>query len=357
MTADPLDLLRASNPVPYGSSAPPIERVLERIYAESPARRRWHARTGALVPALGAAAAIAVAAVALVLAGVGHRSSVRHHSPTASSVLSAPRGGMRGLVFLEGAAFVSPSDGLASMQQCLGYRNGDPTAHASCRDWIATTHDGGASWAIAREHEYVSNPRFSGADGWAEGLQTQSDTGGGIARFFVTHDGGHSWSVAASAAAALGPGQDVSVGGGEVWAVGSDCSGPAQCTVTILHGRVTGSQLEATAAQPVAGSWTNVEVVAAGPQTAYVVNPDHAQQTFVTFDDGRSWQRIESACPPTPFDFGRLASSGSAGSVWVSCQPWHGATTLKRPTDGGRWRLTAGQFGNVFRLEPVSPQV
>jgi hypothetical protein len=357
MTTDPLDLLRASNPVPDGSSAPPIERVLERISAEGPARRRWRGWTGAFVPALGAAAAVAVAAVALVLAGVDHRSSVRHHLPAASTVPSAPRGGMRGLVFLQGAAFAFPSDGLISLQQCLGYRDGDPTAHTSCRDWIAATTDMGVSWRFARR-EYVFNPRFSGADGWAEGLKARSDTGGGFARFFVTHDGGRTWSVAPSAASALGPGQDVSVGGDEVWAVGSDCSASAQCPVTILHGPVTGSGLEATAAQPVGGSWTNVEVVAAGPQTAYVLNPDHAQQTFVTHDDGRSWQRIQSACPATALEFGRLASGGSPGSVWVSCQPWHGATTLRRSVDGGRgWQALPAHFGNVFRLEPVSAQV
>lgn len=358
MTTDPLDLLRAINPVPSGSSAPPIDPVLERIYAEGPARRRWRAWIGALVPALGAAVAIAVAAVALVLVGVDHRGSVRHHLPAANLVPSAPKGGMRGLVFIEGAAFASASDGLISMQQCLGYQNGDPTAHTSCRDWIAATPDGGASWRFARQDEYVFNPRFTEADGWAEGLKAQSDTGGGFARFFVTHDGGRSWSVAPSTASALGPGQDVSVGGGEVWAVGSDCSDSALCPVTILHAPVTGSGLQATATQPVAGSWTNVEVVAAGPQTAYVVNPDHAQQTFVTHDDGRSWQRIESPCPATPSDFSRLASSGSAGSVWDSCQPRHGATTLRRSVDGGRgWQVLPAHFANGFRLEPVSAQI
>lgn len=366
MSTEPLDLLRDSDPAPRGSSAPPIERVLELVYAERPARRRRRTGLGALVPAAGTAAALAVAAVAVVLAGVDHRSSVRHHLPAASgggdavspsrSAPRVPRGGMRGLVFLQGVAFASPSDGLISMQQCLGYHDGDPTAHASCRNWIATTTDIGVSWRFARQPEYVFNPRFSGADGWAEGLLTPSDTGGGFARFFVTHDGGRSWGVAPSAAGALGPGEGVSVGGEEAWAVGVNCAGQARCTVTILHAPVTGSRLDATAAQPVAGSWTNVEVVAAGPQTAYVVNPEHAQQTFVTHDDGRTWQRIEPACPAR-FEFSRLTSGGSAGTVWASCQPWHGPTTLRRPTDSGRWRLTAGHFGNVFRLQPVSPQI
>jgi len=106
MTTDPLDRLRASNPVPYGSSAPPAELMLARIHAEDLARRGSRVWARALVPVLGAAAAIAV--VALVVVGVQHRKVVRRPVPTArtgksippSSVPVAPAGGMRGLVSL-----------------------------------------------------------------------------------------------------------------------------------------------------------------------------------------------------------------------------------------------------------------
>lgn len=355
MTTDPFDRLRDSNPVPYGGCAPPLENVLERIRAEDLNRRRWPASTGALAPLLGAAAAIAVVAVALVL--VGHRGVVSRSGPAAtssaptapSSALGAPAGGMLGLVFLEGAAFSSASTGLISLQQCLGCHNGNPTAHASYRDWLTSSTDGGASWVVSRRPWYVFNPRFSGSNGWAEGLQARSNA----ALFYVTHDDGRSWSVAPSAASAMGD-QNLSVGAGEVWAVGSNCA--AQCTVTVLHAPVSASRLVAAPTQPVSGGWTNVQAVAAGPHTAFVTNPDAVGQTFVTHDDGRSWQRTSPPCPRGAY--GRLATGGLADSLWATCQPRHGGATFRRSSDGGRsWHVLSGRFSDVFQLQPVSAQV
>ena len=352
MTTDPLELLRAANPLPHGSAAPALERVLERIDRERRTGRGRRVWTGALVPALGAVVAIALVAVALVLIGVQHRAAPAHHATVRPPVPPAPNGGMLGVVSLDGAGFVSAAAGVISLEQCLGYRNGEPTDHTSCRDWLASTTDAGASWRIGRRPWNVFDPRLSGSDGWAEGSLALSG-GTSLARFLVSHDGGRSWKVASSAAAALGF-QEVSIGGNEVWAVGSSCV--HGCTVTIMHGALNGSRLLATAAQPIPGGFTNVEVVAAGPRTAYVNNPDAFGQTFVTHDDGRSWQRI---LPPCPRDsFGRLASDGSSGSVWATCEAGHGATTLARTTDRGRsWQSLASRFIEAFQFQPVSAQV
>ena len=352
MTTDPLELLCAANPLPHGSAAPPLERVLERIDRERRPGRRWRGRTGALVPALGAAVAIAVGAVALVLIGVHPRGAPAHHATVTQPVPPAPPGGMRGVVSLDGAGFVSAAAGVVSLEQCLGYRNGEPTGHTSCRDWLASTTDAGASWRIGRRPFNVFDPRFSGSDGWAEGSLALSG-GTSLARFLVSHDGGRSWKVASSAAPPLGN-QEVSVGGDSVWAVGGSCV--RGCTVTIMHGALTGSNLTATAAQPISGGFTNVEVVAAGPRTAYVNNPDAFGQAFVTHDDGRSWRRIAPPCPRR--SFGRLSSDGSSGSVWATCDGGHGSATLARTTDRGRsWQSLAGRFVDAFQFRPVSAQI
>lgn len=96
--------------------------------------------------------------------------------------------------------------------------------------------------------------------------------------------------------------------------------------------------------------------MAAGPRTAYVNNPDAFGQTFVTHDDGRSWERIAPPCPRE--SFGRLASDGSSGSVWVTCADRHGVTRWRaRPTAGAAGRRSPVILANVFHLQPVSAQV
>lgn len=343
MSSDPLDRLRASNPAPYGSTAPPFARVLELVRDEGSGGgsrpRRW---SGALVPALGVAAAIAVAVVAVV--ALHHRGGVsKRPVPTAPaaphiSVPVLPRGGTRGMVLLYDIAFSSPERGTISMEH----------GHAA---WLAKTNDGAATWRVTRASWYSQQEdiTFSGADGWGEGIRANA-SGGGILRFFVTHDAGRSWAVAPSSAAPPGFG-GVTIAGGEVWSLGSSCD-PSGCPDTILRAPASGSRLVATAAQPPLDGGTNVDVVAAGPGTAYVANSDARALIFATHDNGASWQRLTPPCPRG--DFGRLAGDGPS-ALWDTCQPRHGATLISRSTDGGRhWRRVPIPFDAVFGVRPAS---
>jgi photosystem II stability/assembly factor-like uncharacterized protein len=357
MTSDPLDRLRASNPAPHGSTAPPFGRVLERVREETsrgPGRRRGAAWTGALVPALGIAAAIAVAVVAVV--ALHHRAPARTSAPTSPtapvaphiSVPVLPRGGARGTVLLDDMAFSSPARGTISMEWCLPCQLGP--GHAT---WMASTNDGGVTWRVARAswNPQQQEITFSGADGWGEGIRANG-SGGGILRFLVTHDGGRIWAVAPSSAAAAGYG-GVTIAGGEVWSLGSSC-GPSGCPDTVLHAPVSGSRFTATAAQlPLAGD-TNVDVVAVAPGTAYVASSDRPL-IFATHDNGASWQRLTPPCPRR--DFGRLAAGGPS-SLWAMCEPRHGATLISRSTDGGHhWRRLPVPFDPVFGVQPAAPLI
>jgi hypothetical protein len=353
MTVDPLDRLRAVNPVPHGSSAPPLAQILERILDEGrPAHRRrlW---AGSIVPAVGVAAVIAVVALALVL--LGHRAAATHSTPAAPTVSgtpAAPVGGMGGVVEVYGSAFSSPERGVISLQQCQPCHAAPTGGQQTFSDWLASTSDGGASWQVTRRPWYLFDPRFSGSDGWAEGLQAPSG-GGGLARFYVSHDGGRSWSVAPSAAPALGN-ENVSVAGGEVWAVGSGCQ--ATCNVTVLRGPASGTRLSATPAQPIAGGYTNLQAVAAGPGTAYVTNSVDPAQSFATHDNGRTWQRLSPPCPAGAA-VGELSAGGPV-SLWETCQMRRGADALRRSTDGGRhWQALPASVGNLFTLQAGSAQV
>jgi hypothetical protein len=373
MTADPLELLRASNPVPRGSSAPPIDRVLDRIRAERSARRprrgwggggRWRGWDGGvswgsrIFPAVGAATAIAaVAVVSVFLLAAHHRGAVKHSEPakptvstTPSPVPVRPTEGMHGLVSVQGAGFASSLNGVISIQQCVGCRpNGDQTASSTDSYWLARTTDGGRTWSVTKRRYSLQAPLFVGQDGWAGGLQAQGSQAGGIAEYYVTHDGGRTWNVAPAAAPNEG-GALVSVGGGEVWA-----TGVTPASVTILHAPVTGSRLTATASQPIHGGWTNVEVFAGGPGTAYVSNADAPGQTFVTRDGGRSWQRIQQPCPRGERG-GLTAAFGD--TVWAECSSTRSQReVLARSGNGGAsWRqlpLTAAPA----MLQPVSADV
>jgi photosystem II stability/assembly factor-like uncharacterized protein len=355
MTRDSLDRLRAADPLPHGSSAPPLEQMLTRIAADAPPphrRRRW--KTG-LVPALAAAVCAVIVAVVIIASGTHdtRRStpSITRSGP-AHTAIAVPAGGMPGLIFLNRMAFADASHGLISFTQCLGYHNGDPTKHAVCRSWLASTANGGITWTVQRRGYQLDTPQLRGADGWAEGLQSRAG-GGGIARFYVTHDAGRTWSVAASPAPALGN-QQISLGGAEVWAVGSGC-----CSLTIQHAAMSASHMVATAAQPISGDWTNVQVLAAGRHAAYVINPDDRTQAFATLDDGHSWQRITPPCPPGRW--GTAATDGNDTVIWGVCQPRHGSATLiTRSTDGGRtWQRsgTVMHLDGLGQLQVVSPLI
>jgi photosystem II stability/assembly factor-like uncharacterized protein len=353
MSGDPLDRLRATNPAPNGSTAPPVERVLERIRAQDAGERAGgrgsRAWSGALLPALGVAAAIAVVVVAVV--ALHHRGGVtRRPAPTAPSaphisVPLLPRGGTRGTVFLNDIAFSSPERGIISMEQCLPCQAGP--GHAS---WLASTNDGGVTWRVARAswESQQQDIAFSGADGWSEGIRANG-SGGGFLRFFVTHNAGRTWAAASSAAAAASYG-GVTIAGGEVWSLGSSC-GLHGCPDTVLHAPASGSRFTAAAVQLPLDDDTNVDVVAAGPGTAYVASSDRSL-IFATHDNGASWKRLTPPCPRA--DFGRL-SAGGPSSLWDTCEPRHGATLVSRSVDGGRhWRRLPIPFNAVFGVQPAS---
>lgn len=113
MTADLLDRLRAADPVAHGSSAPPLEWMLERIAAEPHVRPSRHrSLTSAVLPLLGAAPAIVVVVLAFALVHVGGRPTTTPTTP------GGPVTGMRGVVEVSGLAFASADRGTISFQQC-----------------------------------------------------------------------------------------------------------------------------------------------------------------------------------------------------------------------------------------------
>lgn len=368
MTDELLDRVRASNPIPEGSTAPPFSAVIEHVRAAGTgagdgvwagagdgarAGARVRRPTRLLAPALTVASALIVAAVSIVILQSHHarathagRSGKRARAIPARTTPTVPKTGMSGLVDLWGAEFTSSGTGVISIQQCLRCRGGDPTAHASYRDWLLRSTDGGRTWTRAPRPYNLQQPELVGNDGWAGGLQSMGARGGGIARYYRTRDGGRSWTIA-PADAPNGGGGVVSVAGGEVWAVGLGLR------VGVLHARLGSSRLVATTAQPIGGDPTNVSVLAAGPHTAYVYNGAAPWQRFVTHDDGRTWQHLAAACPRHEHAT-LLGASGD--TVWANCltRVWK-STGLARSGDGGRhWQLVSSPSTNVLRIEQVS---
>lgn len=361
MTDELLDRVRAVDPLPEGSMAPPFESVyaaLEDLGRDRRGRRRGRL-VSLLAPAVGiaVAAGVIVAAITLLHPGrntVRHVSAaLRHHSSNPTSANPrVPTGGMSGIVTVWGAGFDLAGNGVISLQQCSGCQaNGNQTSHSTDTEWLLRTDDGGRTWQRSKVGYYLQRPALSPQTGWAGGLELVSrqqgggpaewEPGSGIARFFVTHDGGRSWSVAPSAAPNLG-GSTASLAGGEAWAVGLGLG----LNVAILHAPDYGNQLTATASQPIHGDYTNVHVLGAGTGTAYVINADAPRQAFVTHDDGRTWQHLTP--PPCT---GRYASAGLDAAflqtVWVTCSSVNDHTpTLVRSTDGGRtWQKVPGDWG------------
>ncbi len=351
MRTDPIELLRAANPLPDGSSAPPVEVVLGRIKAGGSPRRR-RARRGLLLPTLGVATAVAVVAVALALVRPHHApvSHPAHKSPPAE--VKAPKTGMRGVVEIYGEAFPSADLGVVSLQQCQPCHAAPHGGRQRFQDWLVRTTDGGARWQVTRRHFNLFQPQFEGADGWAQGVQAGVGAGG-LVLMYVTHDGGRTWKVAPTKAPPLGDGP-VSVVGGEVWTVGSGCRGEA-CTTSVVRGPVTGSSLPLSPTQPVGGDHNNLHAVGAGPGIAYVMNDDNPSQSYVTHDDGRSWRRLAPPCARGAF--GRL-DVADVDALWAQCNPRKGPEVLSRSTDGGRsWQTQADRFGFLFSLQPTSALV
>jgi photosystem II stability/assembly factor-like uncharacterized protein len=125
--------------------------------------------------------------------------------------------------------------------------------------------------------------------------------------------------------------------------------------VTILHAPVAGSRLSATASQPIHGGWTNVHVIAGGPGTAYVSNADAPRQTFVTHDDGRSWQRVQPPCPRG--DPGGLTAAYK-DTIWAECSSTRSQQqVLERSDNGGRsWQQLHPGPAHAITLQPVSDE-
>jgi hypothetical protein len=361
MTDELLDRVRAVDPLPEGSTAPPFESVLASV-EEMSRRRERHGPGrlfGLLVPVVSVAVVIAVMVAAATLLHAGHTGTRQRvpatghrHSPNRTTAPapapSVPAGGMSGVVTVWGAGFNSAGDGVISLQQCLRCEpNGNQTSHSTDTEWLLTTSDGGRIWTRSVRGYYLQRPLLAGRDGWASGLQMQTrsqagpaawEPGSGFARYFVTHDGGHSWSVGPSTAPAWG-GSVTSLVGGEVWAVGlSDDE--------ILHSPAGGTALSATSSQPIKGPNTNVGVVGAGAGTAYVVNADVPRQAFATHDDGRTWRRLTPPPCTGKYAFARL-DAAFGQTVWLTCSGGTDRTPeLVRSLDGANsWRQLPADWG------------
>jgi photosystem II stability/assembly factor-like uncharacterized protein len=382
MTDELLERVRAIDPLPDGSTAPPFESVFARVANDAlqdgrhhgrPGRRRRRHLLGLLVPAVSVAVAIGVLVTAVTLlragphAGNAHRAAAHGHSqsatsPTQSPTTSArippvPTGGMPGFVTVWGAGFNAAGNGVISLEQCLQCRaNGNETANSQFHDWLVTTTNAGRSWNVSAEGYYVQRPRFDGLNGWAGGLQMLSrqqaagqpaewEPGEGVARYFVTHDAGRTWSVAPSAAPNEG-GSSVSltlidaVTDNEAWAIGLGSQ------VTVLHAAATAGRLTATPTQPIRNDDTNVAVAGAGPGTAYLLDATASGQGFVTHDNGRIWQRLTP--PPCTGRYAYADLDAAFGqTVWLTCVGGNARTPeLVRSLDGGHsWQKLPIDWG------------
>lgn len=352
MTSDPLQRLRAANPVPNDVPAPPFEPIRAHVRTQSHHHSRWP-RLGALVPTLAVAAALVVAALALLIVGgrAGHRTVSTHPSAPAARVPTPapPHGGMAGVVELGGSAFPTLERGLISLEQCQPcHAAPGPSGKQVFHGWLATTGNGGYTWTVTRRSFLLDDPVFTGPlNGWSDGTQIQPGSGP-IARYFVTHDSGRRWSLASSSLPSWSDG-DLSVSGGEAWAVGDGC-----CGVGVMRGPVTGSRLSSTPAQPVRVTpRTVMSVTAAGARSAYVAAfAGHRATWYATHDGGASWSPISSGCGAADDDVDFQATSPT--SLWAQCgEP----VSVIHSVDGGRTWHARLLSVVLSRLVAVSAQV
>jgi photosystem II stability/assembly factor-like uncharacterized protein len=377
MTDELLDRVRAVDPLPRGSTAPPFDSVFAPVADRSTRRDRRRRRRllGLLVPAVSLAVAIGVMVAAVTMLHADHSggrltaNGHRHAPNTTTTVTSAhtpslPSGGMSGVVTVSGAAFNSSGDGLISLEQCLGCKpDGNQTSRSTVSAWLLSTTDGGRAWTRSERGYDLQGPLLAGQDGWAGGLQLLSrkqgggaakwEPGSGIARYFVTHDGGRSWSAAPSTAPNEG-GSVPSLVGRQVWAVGLSSK------VTVLHSLAQEKGLIATPSQPIRSDDTNVHVQGAGAGSAYVVSADVPGQAFATHDDGRSWQRLTP--PPCTGRYAYASLDAAFGqTVWITCSGGNNRTPmLVRSLDSGRtWHQLPLGWGKVGpqQLVAVNPHV
>jgi photosystem II stability/assembly factor-like uncharacterized protein len=327
MNRDPIDQLRAANPVLHGS-APPFETVLGHLRSAPAPRRPWGIW---IAVALGIAVSIAVFAVAI---------GLRHSRPAHRAPLSSPRalplrGGLSGQVAPLGFSLSADRHGIIAFIQscpCSDARRGE-------RYLTALTADGGRTWTLAGDPLALNAPQLNGRDGWAEG-----GTRTAFLHFYVTHDDGRHWAVAPGAVPSPGP-SFPSIAGGEVWSFSGCVHG---CGVKILHAPVSANGLTATAAQPIPDNHNDTQVLAAGPGSAYVLRKVYgntaASTLFVTHDDGRSWRRL----PPLYCANGEL-SLATPAVLYGVCQPGSQQTVeIIRSTDGGlHWQRVATEPGEL----------
>jgi photosystem II stability/assembly factor-like uncharacterized protein len=293
---------------------------------------------------------VALAVVAVIaLAALHHGGRSRAAGEPAAP--STPRGGMRGVVTPYGFALPGGSGGIVSFQQCQPCHAAPRGGAQRFADWLATSV-GPERWTVRRTRFLVSEPQFSGVNGWAQG-EDDARGAGRLAAFYVTHDAGRTWQVAPTPSPSPGLGS-VSVAGGEVWSFGEACTGA--CTVTVLHAPVTAGRLTAVAAQPVHGDDLNLQVMAAAHGTAYVLDPKTGG-TFVTRDDGRSWTSVTP--PPCPRRGGSAVFQGAgSGWLWALCPGPGPQLSLQRSVDGARsWQPARLPTKGVRALAPSSSQV
>lgn len=357
MTDESLARLRAINPVTDETSAPPITLIQARIAAEAgsdaPAGHAHSPRLrgsfiSVLIPALGVAAALIVALVALITVGHGVRTH-RAVTPTQHGTrppltppdVRLPRGGMPGVVQLWGSALSSRGAGIVSFEQC------NPCSNTQrFTEWMATTTDAGARWALRPRPFSLVAPQVSGArDVWGDGQAR----GGIVNGVWVSHDAGRTWARVALPEPSTKPG-DVSAAGGEVWGAAAQCT--PTCATTILHGAAAGNTLTATAGQPAAHAM-DAQIIAAGAGSAYLATATgHSTRRYVTHDDGRTWQITSNPCRADIADTA-LAADGPT-SLWEQCTVGHGRFVIQRSTDSGHhWTDYPMSFGGLRQLEPT----
>jgi hypothetical protein len=355
MTQDLLERLERSNPVPDDPGAPPIETVLARIEASS-RRPLWNppAWRSALLPVLGATAALGVVVVALLLAG---------HGPPPSPPASPVSAGLPGVVFASGA-YLDPGHEIVSVAQCSPCQTSGPGQVEHY--WTLVSRDGGDSWRTAKtppgtdvggvEQFNTAAAAFDHhSDVWAIGSH-RTHSGGLAFDALVSPDGGLRWSRARVPVPGYVGG--VSVAGGETWATsGGYCQGTRCVAAQVLRGPSSGSILESVSAAPWPAS-SALQVVAGDAHTAYVTVTAGRQprRTLVTHNGGRSWTQLGSPCMTTAAD-GVLRSTGP-DVIWELCPlPGGAGSEIDSSANGGEfWHrgYAPRRWGGVKDLEPTS---
>jgi hypothetical protein len=354
MTDDVLERLRRANPVPGDPGVPSLETVLAQIEAAPPRQQRnlpvWRS---ALLPTLGAVAALAVVVFALAFAGHG-----APPKPASARVMGLP-----GVVFASGAYF-APGHEIVSVAQCSPCETSGPGQVEHY--WTLVSGNGGGSWREAKvppgtdvggvEQFNTTAAAFgSHNDVWAIG-SPRMRSGGLAFDALVSRDGGVRWSQAHVPIPGYVGG--VSVAGGETWATsGGFCRGKRCAGAQVLRGPSSGSTLVTVSAAPWSAS-SALQVAAGDADTAYVTVTAGRQprRTLVTHNGGRSWTQLGSPCMTTAAD-GVLRSAGR-DVIWELCPlPGGAGSEIDSSVNGGEfWHrgYPPRSWGGIKDLEPAS---